>query len=53
MSDDSTETEIEASAEAEAPAADVTEATEAAAPLKRRSMLRQAFRDRFKLPERV
>ncbi len=31
MSDDSTETEIEASAEAEAPAADVTEATEAAA----------------------
>ena len=32
MSDDSTETEIEASAEAEAPAADVTEATEAAAP---------------------
>jgi hypothetical protein len=31
VSDDSTETEIEASAEAEAPAADVTEATEAAA----------------------
>ncbi len=30
-----------------------SDATEAAAPLRRRSMLRQAFRDRFKVPERV
>ena len=35
------------------PSGNLPEATEAAAPLKRRSMLRQAFRDRFKLPERV